>query len=238
MQTGGDLFLAKGDGSESHLLLPHNPDRSVWAWRPTWSPDGTRLRFEFSHMERKVSDLWEVDSDGRNIHLALPKMRGQFNQCCSAWTPDGKYFLFQAWKHLEGGDSPTPATDLWTMREKASWFQGARHKPVQLNAGPFHFGTPVPSRDGKTLFATGSLARGELMRFDAKTRRFTSFLPRIPAESLSFSRDGLWMAYVKYPQGELCRSRTDGSERLQLTCGCIHREPFRHGAQIEEQRAA
>jgi serine/threonine protein kinase/Tol biopolymer transport system component len=220
--NGGDLFLAKGDGSESRRLLPHNPDRSVWAWRPTWSPDGTRLRFEFFHMERKVSELWEVDSDGRNIHLALPKMEGQFNKCCSAWTPDGKYFFFQAWKNLEGGDSPMPAADLWAMREKAGWFQGARHKPVQLNAGPFHFGTPVPSRGGKTLFATGSLARGELMRFDAQTQRFTSFLPEISAESVSYSRDGAWMAYVKYPQGELWRSRTDGSERLQLTFRPLH----------------
>jgi eukaryotic-like serine/threonine-protein kinase len=220
--NGGDLFVAKGDGSESHRLLPHNTDRAVWAWRPNWSPDGTHLRFELFHMERKVSELWEVDSDGRNIHPALPKMEGQFNKCCSAWTADGKYFFFQAWKNLEGGDSPTPASDLWAMREKAGWFQGTRHKPVQLNAGPFHFGTPVPSRDGKTLFATGSLARGELMRFNTQIQRFTPFLPEISAQSVSYSRDGAWMAYVKYPQGELWRSRTDGSERLQLTFSPLH----------------
>ena len=206
--NGGDLFLAKGDGSESHRLIPHNPDRSVWAWRPTWSPDGARLRFEFFHMERHVSELWEVDSDGRNIHLALPKMEGQFDKCCSAWTPDGKYSLFLAWK-LDG------RRDLWAMREKAGWFQGARHKPVQLSAGPIELGNVAPSRDGKTLFTTGTLSRGEMMRFDAQTQRFTSFLPGIPAERVNYSRDGAWMAYIKL--GELWRSRTDGSERLQLT---------------------
>jgi serine/threonine protein kinase/Tol biopolymer transport system component len=208
--NGGDLFLAKGDGSESHRLLPHNSDRSVWAWRPTWSPDGARLRFEYFHMERSASELWEVDSDGKNIHPALPKMEGQFNKCCSAWTPDGKYSLFLAWK-LDG------RRDLWAMREKAGWFQGVRHKPVQLSAGPIELGNVVPSRDGKTLFTIGTLSRAEIMRFDARTRRFTSFLPEISAVSASYSRDGAWMAYVKSPQGELWRSRTDGSERLQLT---------------------
>jgi dipeptidyl aminopeptidase/acylaminoacyl peptidase len=115
--------------------------------------------------------------------------------------------LFLAWK-LDG-------RDLWAMREKAGWFQGVRHKPVQLSAGPIEIGNPVPSRDGKTLFATGTLSRGEMMRFDAHLRRFTSFLPELSAESVSYSRDGAWMAYIKL--GELWRSRTDGSERLQLT---------------------
>jgi Tol biopolymer transport system component len=39
----------------------------------------------------------------------------------------------------------------------------------------------------------------------------------ISAEGLSTSRDGQWVAYVKYPQGTLWRSRVDGNNRLQLT---------------------
>ena len=34
---------------------------------------------------------------------------------------------------------------------------------------------------------------------------------------LQFSHDGKWIAYVTYPDRMLWRSRTDGSERLQLT---------------------
>jgi len=34
---------------------------------------------------------------------------------------------------------------------------------------------------------------------------------------LSFSKDGQWVAYASYPDGTLWRSRTDGSERLQLS---------------------
>ena len=127
--NGGDLFIAKGDGSESHRLLPHNPDRSVWAWRPTWSPDGTRLRFEFFHMERKVSELWEVDVRWAGMFIShYPQWKAEFNKCCSAWTPNGKHFFFQAWKNLQRGDSPMPASDLWAVREKGGWFQGMQDR--------------------------------------------------------------------------------------------------------------
>jgi eukaryotic-like serine/threonine-protein kinase len=34
-----------------------------------------------------------------------------------------------------------------------------------------------------------------------------------------FSRNGQWAAYVAYPEGNLWRSKIDGSERLQLTFG-------------------
>jgi Tol biopolymer transport system component len=34
---------------------------------------------------------------------------------------------------------------------------------------------------------------------------------------VDFSRDGQWVAYVTYPEGNLWRSKADGSERLQLT---------------------
>ena len=34
---------------------------------------------------------------------------------------------------------------------------------------------------------------------------------------MEFSRDGRWITYVSYPDRALWRSRSDGSERLQLT---------------------
>jgi Tol biopolymer transport system component len=64
--------------------------------------------------------------------------------------------------------------------------------------------------------------RGELVRFDAKSRQFRPFLSAIWAEQLNFSRDGQWVAYVLYPEGSLWRSKLDGSERLQLTFPPAH----------------
>jgi len=56
-----------------------------------------------------------------------------------------------------------------------------------------------------------------LVRYDKKTGQFLPFLSGISAHAVSFSPDGKWVAYVTFPEGILWRSRTDGTERLQLT---------------------
>jgi DNA-binding winged helix-turn-helix (wHTH) protein len=98
--NGGDLYLAKADGSESQRVLPQNLDRSVWAWLPTWSPDGTRLRFERYNMEEHTSTLLETTDAADSLHAVFSGPGVQPGQCCSAWTPDGKYYLFTAWNDL------------------------------------------------------------------------------------------------------------------------------------------
>jgi Tol biopolymer transport system component len=88
---------------------------------------------------------------------------------------------------------------------------------VRLTQGLLDFYNPVPSRDGRRLFAVGQRLRGELVRHDARSGQFVPYLSGISAEGLDFSRDGQWVAYVAYPEGTLWRSRVDGSDRLQLT---------------------
>ena len=55
------------------------------------------------------------------------------------------------------------------------------------------------------------------MRYDLRTHSLAPYLPGFSAHGLSFSRDGQRMAYVSHPQGILWQSRTDGSDRHQLT---------------------
>ena len=43
------------------------------------------------------------------------------------------------------------------------------------------------------------------------------YLQGISAVGLDFSRDGKWVAYSSYPEGNLWRSRTDGRQKQQLT---------------------
>jgi Tol biopolymer transport system component len=79
------------------------------------------------------------------------------------------------------------------------------------------FSWPLPSKDAKKLFVVGTLPRGELARYDAKSAHFVPFLSGISADSVSFSKDGQWVTYVSFPEGTLWRSKSDGSQRFQLT---------------------
>ena len=130
-------------------------------------------------------------------------------ECCGNWTADGKYFVFQA---TRGG-----ITGIWAVREEMRSSPTSNPLPVQLTSGPIPFTAPLPSKDGKQIFAMGAQLRGELTRFDPKSQRFVRYLSGLSAEHLSFSRDLQWVTYVTYPESVMWRSRIDGTQRQQLT---------------------
>lgn len=200
-----DLYLAEHDGSAPRKLItaPDRPRSSHF------SPDGTRLRFDVFNSISATSTIWEVNADGSSMHSLLPGWNNPPNECCGSWTPDGRYYLFQA---LRDG-----ASNIWVLPEHSSPLRKVSNQPLQLTTGPLSFNTPVPSKDGKKLFVIGAQLRAELVRYDFKSAQFVPYLGGISAGELDFSRDGKWVAYVSYPDDTLWRSKLDGSERLQLT---------------------
>jgi dipeptidyl aminopeptidase/acylaminoacyl peptidase len=74
-----------------------------------------------------------------------------------------------------------------------------------------------PRPDGSGLFAFGSGARGELLRYDPVSRRFAQYLEGASVVYVDASRDGEWLAWITWPEGVLWRGRADGSQKLQLT---------------------
>jgi Tol biopolymer transport system component len=86
-----------------------------------------------------------------------------------------------------------------------------------LLVGQMNALAPLPSRDGKKIICVGTLQRGELVRVDAGSGQFSPYLRGLSAEGVTFSPDGAWVTYVTYPEGTLWRSRTDGSDRRQIT---------------------
>jgi Tol biopolymer transport system component/DNA-binding winged helix-turn-helix (wHTH) protein len=204
--NGSDLFVAESDGSHSRKLVSL-PGRAYW---PRFSPEASRLRFTLRDSQTNALTLWEVNADGAHLHALLPGWNIPPEECCGNWTSDGKYFVFQS---ARGG-----MTNVWAMRENGRFLRGAPQAPVQLTSGPLSYHVPVPSKDGKRLFVVGMQPRDELVRYDAKSRRFVPYLTHItPAGVVAFSRDGDWVTYIKPPEGTLWRSRADGSQRLQLT---------------------
>jgi serine/threonine protein kinase/Tol biopolymer transport system component len=197
----GDLFVAQSDGSEA-LKLASVPGMIR---TPAWSPHDRRIRFTEYDDQRALQTLWEVSADGANAHLLFPGWHNPPDECCGKWTTDGRYFVFYAQQ------------GIWALPEQPRFLWRGALRPVRLTSGPIPFYEPLPSRDAKRLFAVGAVPRGEVVRYDERSKQFVPFLSGISAEFVTFSKDGKWVAYVTYPDGALWRSKADGSNRLQLT---------------------
>jgi Tol biopolymer transport system component len=201
--NGAELLLCGADGSGP---------RAVWkapaqVRAPAWSPDGTRIRVTVAGVGGEPASLWEVRSDGSGSRPLLPGFPSA--TCCGRWTRDGRFFVFQA-----AGER---TQDVWARDEGGHWPWSRERAPLRLTRGPLDFVQPVPSADGRRIFAIGLRSGGELVRYEPRAGQFVPYLSGIAAHALDFSRDGAWVAYVTFPDGTLWRSRLDGSERLQLT---------------------
>jgi len=197
-----NLFVAKADGTDARKLLTVKGDiKNV-----TWSPDNSHVRFDSTESAGTIGQqlAWEVSTSGANPHRLLAGWHDPPDECCGKWTADGKFFIFQS-NH-----------QIWALPRKAS-FLHSEPKPIPLTSSPLSLSSPLPSKDGKKLFVIGQTYRGELMRFDGKSGKFSPFLGGISAEYVAFSKDGQWVTYVSYREGSLWRSKVDGSERQQLT---------------------
>jgi Tol biopolymer transport system component len=202
---GNDIYDAEHDGSAPRKLLTAPAPSGNFRF----SPDATRFRFNTLNTSTGTQTIWEAKADGSSIYPLLPGWSNPSNECCGSWTPDGRYYVFQAVR--DGG------SNIWVLSDRSSLFQRGPRQPVQLTTGPLFFSAPVPSKDGKKLFVIGAQPRAELVRYDPTSRMFIPYLSGISAGELDFSRDGKWVTYVTYPDGSLWRSKLDGSERLQLT---------------------
>jgi eukaryotic-like serine/threonine-protein kinase len=201
---GNSLSLANGDGSDRKKLV----DVPGYVVGPSVSPDGQRIRFTVVD-DRLLFSIWEVHTDGTALHqIPLKGVPATAGEVAGVWTRDGKYFLFQA-EH-DG------KWDLWALPDSNGLLQRSG-APVQLTNGPLSYESPIGSRDGKQIFAVGSKKRGELIRYDAKSQQFVPYLDGISAVETRVSPNGKWVLYVSYPDRTLWRSRSDGSERVQLT---------------------
>lgn len=199
------VYIAESDGGEPRLLATFDSS----PFQPRWSPDGTVLRFYLFDVKRGSGELWEISVDGTNPHVLFPNWSAGSDICCGVWTPDGRYFVFQA--------THDDVTDLWARRERASFLRSGPEEPVRITFGPMNFLSPTPSPDGKRLFVIGEQDRGELMRYDSASHQFVTYFSGASIEGLDFSPDGEWVLYTAFPEATLWRSRTDGSKRIQLS---------------------
>jgi DNA-binding winged helix-turn-helix (wHTH) protein/Tol biopolymer transport system component len=203
---GTNVFLAGSDGRGSRKLLSTPGFASGFRW----SPDRRVIRFTVTDQSTSLNSIWEASSDGSHLHALLPGWNSPSTETeWGDWTADGRYFVF--------GSTREEKYEIWAIREKRDYLHKMPHGPVPVSTGPARVIRPRLSVDGKRLFAVSVQYKGELFRFDPGSSQFVPFLAGLSAHRLSFSNDGRWMTYVSYPEGELWRSRIDGTDKLRLT---------------------
>ena len=194
-----DWFVAEKDGSSPRKLVSLPGETGL----VHVAPDGQRILLEEIHNgARRLLNVAADGTDPREIRKLSP------DECCFNWTPDEKYLVYQS--------GSAQQSDIWLLPWKTGLFRRPG-KPIRLTNGPLPYTYPYPSRDGKQIFVLGTRAHGELIRYDTQSHQFLPFLGGISATDPTFSRDGKWVAYASYPDRTLWRSRSDGSERMQLT---------------------
>lgn len=200
------LWIMGPDGSHARKLADMGGGPGWLAW----APDGQRLRFTIiSQISNDADSIWEISRDGTGLHQILRDWWPAARKCCGAWTPDGRYFIFEA--SLGGA-----GWNVWALREHGSWWRRSPQGPFQLTSGPRSVLTGTLGLDGKSLFFYSGAFRQEVERFDLKTRQFSPLLPNAHAVLNSFSRDGAWKAYIDSRSRSLIRGRTDGTEQVVL----------------------
>jgi len=197
--NGNDVYLVGRDGSSPRKLL--TSDKAPFAFR--FSPDARAFRFTQAEFQNDSMAIMEAAADGTGLHRLT-------SGSCGEWNSDRRFFIFQ--------NRTNSRLDVWALPEARNLrWRKQEEKPIQLTAGPLNFTCPLPSKDGKQIFAIGGSSHSEAIRYDARSGQFVPYLSGISAEGLAFSRDGQWVTYTSYPDNTLWRSKVDGSERLQLT---------------------
>ncbi len=204
--SGDDLFVTSEDGSENRKFATL-PGRAFWL---RWSPDGSKLRFTLINPKDHTTSLWQGSADGSHVEPLLQRKNGPHMECCGNWTGDGSYFVFQM--------THNGMTNIWGMTEKSSFFGQRPSAPWQITNGPLSYQAPITARTGHQIFFLGLDARYDLLRYDAGEQQFIPYGKSLHGVGrTAFSRDGQRVAWVRPGDGSLWCSRSDGSERLQLT---------------------
>jgi Tol biopolymer transport system component/DNA-binding winged helix-turn-helix (wHTH) protein len=202
--SGNELTIVGADGSDPHKLIA----TSGLAFWLRWSPDGKRLRFTLRDPKRQTTELWEVTTEGDNLHPLLPGWSQPAAECCGSWTSDGEDFVFQS-GHNEHDE-------IWAIRERP-WLLRDR-EPRQITNGPLKYQAPSTSPGSHRIYFVGENAQIELLHALPKSSEFTALEQNLSAADLAeYSPDGQWVAWINASDGSLWRSRIDGSQRIELT---------------------
>jgi Tol biopolymer transport system component len=171
----GTLWRSRLDGSERLRLS----DPPITALNPQWSPDGSQIAF-WGATKGDVNAIYFVDPKGGRPEQLISE-RG-LPRAEPNWSPDGKQILFE--EKTPDGMHSLRILDAQTRRST-------------LLEGSVGYTSPRWSPDGRYIVAMmkGAL---NLNLYDFETRKWTR-LVNMPVGFPSWSKDGRWIYFVRYP---------------------------------------
>ncbi len=134
--TNSDLFLVSVAGGEHRNLTEGMPGYEI---NPSFSQDGGRLAFQsmarggFEADRNRLMLRDMASAETSELTVGFDQMVDEF-----VWAPGGQHLYFSSDRH---GTRP-----LYRISTEGG-------RAIQITEGRYHFGSPLPSPDGKSLFA-------------------------------------------------------------------------------------
>jgi WD40 repeat protein len=170
----------------------------------SWDAAGRRLRVSVIDAKAETSSWVEYNFPDPTPHL-LPPLSRHRSESSGSWTGDGRFFVFE-------GQS-TFQSQIWVSDG------GAARQPHSylLTNDARNWRNPVVAPGASTVFALGVQSQGELVSLPPSGAGSQGVLPGVSGYELDYSRDGSAVAYARFPDHTIWRSKPDGSDLRQLS---------------------
>jgi len=171
---------------------------------PCWDAAGHRLRAAVIDFKAGTSSWSEYNIPDSTPHL-LPHLSRQPIESSGSWTSDGRFFVFLVHSAFQ--------SQIWVSDEGAAI--QPRAYPLTKDARTWH--SPSVAPGASTVFAVGAQSQGALVSWPHSGSVSRRVLPGIAGYELDYSRDGSAVAWARFPDHTIWRSKPDGSDLHQLS---------------------
>jgi TolB protein len=224
------LFTMRRDGSDLRQLVPCGfdaaapsfPANCVGVSHAGWSPDGSKLAFQYNLVDRRYAGsfnvqagIWIVDADGTNLRHVTQRSPGTSWDFGPQWSPDGTRLVFFRL------DLPTSQEAVFTVAIDGAY--ETRVTPPGLDAA-----NPNWSPDGSSILFNATAGDAtNLYEVRADGTQLTNLTKQGPGGyhylSASYSPDGMRIATSRTPgtgpeqAADVVTMRADGSHLRPVT---------------------
>lgn len=190
-ESFSDLWTVNADGSNANNLtndrgsgVPRSDSftgGSLWAFAPTWSPDGSQIAY-LSDIKTDDLSLWLISVKGGQAHKLSGLGSGEGGITQDSWSPTGNQIAVAAFSNGK--------SQIYTINSSTG-------SANQLTNAPEGAYDPAFSPDGKYIAYTQRKGSGSELWLVSAVGGNPVFLAPGPTRSPAWSPDGSKVAYLQ-----------------------------------------